>query len=350
MQCALHLLYLCLVTNACMNSSPTRQGAASSSSPHKSSNNNASGPPTLLQVVAGLSASLKTAFEPARSGSSSRGAPYDSMLLHSLAIQSTKDLKLPLELLSSTLSAFEEQVLNDQSGTSSTNNDKLRLLALSKEHSTLQLQDLHNKHGTNLAKRVLERRALYPTSFPFSVKEEWTIQDILEAIAKECGLEIFPGAEEDGAGTDAMMLDDTGGTSSDAATSTSTLTMAGKGIVLDMDVENKAKIRAVRFSYGLEGSTDGGIDKLLSKQAKKRDWESVRNSLMKLARIDRLVGDQSEGATVDPFSAMKTITIKLEQLFKAELYVQYSPPGFCADSAPGKSYLPHLSSSHAAMG
>lgn len=325
MQCAwdIHFIFVpCLVTNACMNASPTRSGAPPSSSNNKSSNA-AVGPSTLLQVVAGLSASIKTAFEPARSGSNdSRDTTYDPTLLHSLAVPSTatKDLKLPLELLTSTLSAFENQVLNEQNTGTSTNNDKLRLLALSKEHSTLQLQDLQNKQGVSFAKRVLERRALYSTSFPFSLKESASIQDILEATAKECGLEIFPGAEEDGAGMDAMMMDEAA--SEALPTTTSTVTMAGKGIVLDIDVESKSKIRAVRFSYGLEGSTDGGIDKLLSKQARERDWEALRNSLMKLARIDRLVETvDGEPSTVDPFSAMKNITIKLEQLFKAELYV-----------------------------
>ena len=275
---------------------------------------------TLSQVVAGLQSALRDTFEPAlKRGEQTRS--YDSTLLHPLSI-SQKGISHPYQSLSSTLSAFEAQVLNSNSSlgsesgsaTSASGNPQLRLLALSKEYNALQLHELITKDGQDLSKRILDRRKRYVSPFPIASRGEEKAQQALEKIAKECGLELFPGADVDG-----MSVDGEG----DAAKS-ATITMAGKGIVLDVDMETggAGQVTAVRFSYGLEGSTDQGIDKLLSRQAKEGHWENFRSSLLELEQLDALIQPQSDGqadSTPDPFAMMKALALKVEEVFQAEL-------------------------------
>lgn len=232
--------------------------------------------------------------------------------------------------------------------------DRIRLLALMRETGALTLADIATEEGTQRTKRLLNRRKHYRHGFPGSFTGKTNVKEVLESIAKDAGWETFQGADEDGGdGADgsAMQTDD----ASTSTNSSHTITMAGKGVVLDVDFDlpkpKKADIpdagtpatqifgtiTAVRFSYGLEGSTDPGIDKLLSKQAKASDWPAMRESLLSLARLDDVIGlqesmsrdEETEGAgnaddntsagDLDPFSAMKTLSMKTEEVFKSEL-------------------------------
>lgn len=383
----------------------------SSASPVRASSSSRSSHATLSQVVADLQSRLKKTFQPALNR---QHGQYDSTLIHPLSIHVSGDegarggttstdagtananatatgdpsFSLPLPVLSYSLQHFENQVLNagieGNSSSTITHNEKHRLLALYKELSPLSLQTFATTEGRALSQQILDRRKEYTTKYPLPVassrRSHTTIQDTVELLAKECGWEVFPGAdddmgdegglaaEEDTSTRMTMMEIDSptkGASSSSAAVriraKKTTLTVAGKGIVIDIDIEQELsalppapanssdesgavlpaattsgnkdplpaaeRISAVRFSYGLEGSTDPGIDKMLLRLAKNESWEELRDAFTALATLDALVENpadsQLETASpakmVDPFGAMKTLALKVEQIFKAEL-------------------------------
>ena len=286
---------------------------------------------TIFQVIAELQSSIRTAFEPALHRRSKPS--YDGALLHPLSI-TTKTLSFPSELLSSSLRNFEEQVLNSStlapglsepsvtSSSSASQAEKTRLLVLSKEYSALHLQESILKEGQDVCKSILDRRKGYSLPFPAVKRDDEKIQQVLEGIAKECGLEIFIGNEND----ENMAVDEMS-----EGNKMLTFTMAGKGIVLDIDMDftvqgQQEEIIAARFSYGLEGNTDQGIDKLLARQAKGKLWAQFQSSLVELVRLDALVSSQNESQVthgdkgIDPFGAMKSLALKAEEVFQAELY------------------------------
>lgn len=312
---------------------------------------NSNGKRTLSTLVSQLQRDLRGAFEGAvvsGGGGATRKKKeeYDAPLLHPLNTDSSlQSIKSPHGILTSALQSFETQVLNAESSSS---NEKIRLLALLRENSQLQLSHTALEEGRDLSARLLKRRRLYKDGgYPVHAAGR-RITDVLEAVAKECGLEVYPGAEEDdtAGGGDAMEVDLHSNT--DGKSRSQTITMAGKGIVIDVDIEHPppllpprtstnvspsavGRVAAVRFSYGMEGSTDTGIDKLLSRQAKESQWEGFRQSLMELVKLDQLVPVPSEdengenGQTmaearaVDPFSALASLSSKVEEVFKAEL-------------------------------
>jgi hypothetical protein len=361
----------------------------------------AGGPPvashkTLASFVADLQANLRDTFEPARTRqhaisanaqSSAQGVRRDghaSALMHPLAVStagqstsnplsSTPPLQLPWELLTSALSRFEYQVLN--AGLTSGQNlgdpnqllslasnvgekDRIRLLALMREAGSLSLADISTDAGVQLSKKILDRRKDYKLSYPGSFAGKRNVKEILESIANDAGWETYQGADDDDAGqgidasgmqTDSVMQGNDG-----SHAQSHTITMAGKGIVLDIDLELPSSVlsgddqpaikksfgivTAARFSYGMEGSTDANIDKLLSGQAKSANWPALRESLLTLAKLDDVIGlqesmsrdedvDNANGGgdgtdssgDLDPFSAMKALTLKVEEIFKSEL-------------------------------
>lgn len=351
-----------------------------------------SGPPppthkSLARYIADLQRSLKDALGPARAEPTTAGTAqdkqyqlatqyyHDPALLHPLAVSTgshptapgISTLQLPWELLTSALSSFEYQILNAGLNTnvndptrlispasSVSDKDRIRLLALMRETGALTLADLATEEGTQRTKRLLDRRKDYKLGFPGNFIGKKNVKEMLESIAKDAGWETFQGADEAGAdGMDGsgMQTDDTPGASS----ASQTITMAGKGVVLDVDFVIPKKsdttvkfleesdessfgtVTAVRFSYGAEGSTDPGVDKLLSRQAKAADWPAMRESLLTLARLDDVISlqesmsrdenaegegnaaESASGSDLDPFSAMKMLTMQVEGIFKSEL-------------------------------
>lgn len=334
---------------------------------------------SLAGFIADLQRSLGDRFDAAahkrHSTVSTQPQRYDGTFIHPLTISSSNagpssagTLQLPWELLTSALSRFEYQVLNASTFSAVhaadplhlsqsphiTDKDRIRLLALLRENSQLNLADIATSNGVHKSKKIVERRKSYKTGFPGSSFDKLDVKSILESIARDAGWETFQGADDDadGCGTDANSMQLDGGQSSNGANmpKTQTITMAGKGIVLDIDFDAPAQshsdkeeaislssVTAARFSYGVEGSTDTGVDKLLSRQAKARDWERLRSSLLALSRLDDVIalqesmsqddhglvgsggGDTTSASELDPFSAMKKLTIKAEEIFKAEL-------------------------------
>lgn len=352
----------------------------------------------LSSLVAGLQRSLSDILEPALYA---RKKPkYDAGLLHPLALALDAPVLSrvndTVSQLTRTLASFQAAIL-DGSNTNTANaaaasqssslplssNERLRLFALLKEQAGL----LQQKHVSRASTAAAERIILQHTSsgrktasrYPVQVSAGAdTVQDVLERIAKECKLEIFAGTAEDEAqpGLDAdadagvdsqdlgmgMQLDAdptaaaaaVAGTGATIARKTTTITMAGKGLVLDVDIEllagavsrsgdndrtaAKGKVLSVRFSHGLEGATDSGVDRLLTRLAQRADWTGLRDSLLRLCALDSLVavpssssesqgeaGTAGPGAAVDPFGAMKALSTRLEQVFEAELEVAAGP-------------------------
>lgn len=336
---------------------------------------------TVSDAIAGLQRQLRAQFRPALRAAREEqqqqevaggGRPaiaaqeqahldYDTSLIHPLSVlpssPSSHSASFRADALLQTLNQFEAQLLGPEGGGSErgapasvSTNERLRLLALLKEQSALALQDVGSAQGLLAAKEVLQQRRGYRVGYPVNAADTADgAHAVLERLAKECGLEIFASAEAGlgDAGGEASMAMDTDGPPNDArqGPSKSTLTMAGKGIVLDIDIEHprspeKSTVSGVRFSYGLEGSTDPGMDKLLSRQAGAAQWESFRDSLNALVVLDQLVPDpatDSQGSSgsatgvtpVDPFGAMKKLSSLLEEVFKDELCVYIRSPSRC---------------------
>jgi len=368
---------------------------------------------TLSQTIAELQNRLKTAFLPAYNRQHEQ---YDSTLIHPLAVDlrshapapapalaSSGDsnpntggsgsegtpFALPVPILSYSLQHFENQVLNagleGNSSSSITSNEKLRLLSLFRESSALAVQAFATADGSNLTHQILDRRKEYKVKYSLESVglNDQKVPEIIELLAKECGWEVFPGAEDDDMGDEGglslqeqedgsstmMMLDvpdadkdtDPQSKAPRLKTKKTTLTVAGKGIVIDVDVDveqvlpvevgsqpastsndgrdtedanRQERISAIRFSYGLEGSTDPGIDKMLLRLARNKRWDQLRDALSVLATLDALVENPTDSqmetagqgtSTADPFGAMKALSLKVEEIFKAELEVVASP-------------------------
>lgn len=352
--------------------------------------NSASGPPpashkSLAQFIADLQRNIRDAFEPAQApqnATQQQPAPqseYDATLLHPLAVPTGSQsstpagsaLQLPWPLITSALGSFEYQILNTglagqnigaanqlvSPASNVSDKDRIRLLALMRETGALTLADLATEEGVQRSKKVIERRKDYKVGFPGNFAGKLTVKEVLESIAKDAGWETFQGADDAGGSGDPSGMDTDDLQGGNSGSISHTITMAGKGVVLDVDFELPASksatpgqngitasskhafgtITAVRFSYGLEGSTDPGVDKLLSKQAKAADWAAMRESILILARLDDVTGlqesmsrdEEAVGGTnadenasngdPDPLSAMKALSVKLEEVFKSEL-------------------------------
>lgn len=371
-----------------MNIDSPASAAATTKSPSKDGSNVAvsAAPPTLSSLVAELQRSLSDALLPARqhaSHSSSKKRKYDAALLHPLAVdrarssslvESSKDaagVHETVAQLSRTLASFEGAILNAAadppaagagSSKSLSNNERLRLFALLKEQSALLQSRNTNEDAVRSATRLYSNNGSKRAKYPVQVTSGESVQLVLERIAKECKLEIFAGTDEAGTGPgsgegveNGMDLDvDAPDAAAGGSLKKTTMTMAGKGLVLDVDIDfpsdpsgGKAsmstpsgiaihgRVASVRFSHGMEGATDAGIDRLLTRQAQSCLWDAFRDSLASLAALDSLVSvpggsdsqpsGEKEQQAVDPFGAMHTLSAQLEQVFEAELEVAASP-------------------------
>lgn len=350
-------------------------------------------PTTVLGAVADLTSRLRAAFEASRSTSRSSTSGFDTSRLHPLAVrldaEAASDLRLPLQQIHTTLQSFEGQVLNasatgsvvPNSGTLLTgdgdqslllqqagnsviaSNDKLRLLSLLKERATLQLSEYTTADAVHLAQQLLSKRKDRAASFPVigDGDTNTAIREVIARLAKECNLEVFSGQDEDLGdgmmlGIEPLSFGSSGLSTSTSAPTKQTITMAGKGIVIDADlVEDRTfehpvteehpvptRIAAMRFSYGLEGHTDPGIDRMLTRLAEHKQWQYLRDCLWHLSELDRLgtymqesMSSQSQTVDsgsawqaaaqpvsyVDPLELMQSLSRELENTFKSELCV-----------------------------
>lgn len=270
-----------------------------------------------------------------------------------------------LPAIAAALSRFEASVLNSSNDGSSSSNEKLRLLSLLKEQSTLEAQAKHRDEATTLSAKILGKRRRGDSStgngrtggYPIAVKKGAGAQEVLGSICAELGWEVFSTQNEDGNdgqdrnGEDSYMGSGSGTAALSGKPTTTTLTIAGKSIVLDVDItsgpsdasstaDNATSVASVRFSYGLGSEqhastvTDPAIDRLLTRHASNADWESLRTSLRVLCSLDEVLSTaqgnisstgSSPAERVDPFEAMQRLGTRVERVFKQELEIASSP-------------------------
>lgn len=298
-------------------------------------------PRNVLNAVSEVAEQLRAILQPAQSGNS-----YDADSLHPLSVD-VSSIQLPLQAIQVTLKSFEGNVLDNSNAetanltgvnqlldpTSSnvlpagssqlSQNDRLRLLSLLREGASLQLSENATLDTVKTAREILIRRSHWSHAYP--VLPGATVALTMENLAKQCGLHIFASADDD-------LGDGMIGVETEHATQPEkqTITIAGTGIVIDVDIENE-QVSAVRFAYGSDAHNDPGIEHLLLRLAQKQEWRSLRDGLAYLAALDalskQLHDTQSQTITMtqgaaqvaDAFSMIQSVAEEADKAYKAEL-------------------------------